>query len=169
MKRMTGDKRGWAREKCRGRLDNEERERCERGDRWLLQREWQEVEGRQKKGWGSTLIFYTRQFLYTWREVSDSLLTLPFTLTLSFILCILLLLLADAALHHNGKPRLPIPAAIWNKKQTKKNFKLFNIWTLGVESCSFLPHSFSGCFPGCQGLNFSGLNQKGGGGMGKHE
>lgn len=45
-KEMTGDKQGWVREKSRGRVDNEERERRgERGDRWLLQWEWQEVDG----------------------------------------------------------------------------------------------------------------------------
>lgn len=67
----------------------------ERGDRWLLQWERQEVEGRQKKRWGSALIFHTRQFLHTWREVSDSKLS-PFTLTLSATRFILWLPLADA-------------------------------------------------------------------------
>lgn len=33
MKRMTGDKQGLAREKSRGRVDNEERERWQEGDR----------------------------------------------------------------------------------------------------------------------------------------
>lgn len=36
IKRMTGDKQGWGREKCRGRVDTEERARergSERGDR----------------------------------------------------------------------------------------------------------------------------------------
>lgn len=60
----------------------------ERDDRWLLQWEWQEVgdvEGRQKKGWESALIFHTGLFLHTWREGPDSPLIPLFTLTLSFL------------------------------------------------------------------------------------
>lgn len=58
------------------------------GDRWSLQWEWQEVEGRWKKGWGSALIFHRRQFLHTWRKFSNSKVSLyldSFCLWLYFV------------------------------------------------------------------------------------
>lgn len=51
--------------------------RNQKGDRWLLHREWKKRDGGQKKGWANALIFHTGEFLHTWREASDSKLSCP--------------------------------------------------------------------------------------------
>lgn len=96
MKRMTGDKRGWVREKCRGRVDNKERERWREG--------WQVIVAvgvtgsrRQTEERMRKCIDIPHKTVSSHLKGSLWLQTLPFTLTLSVALSILWLPLADAS------------------------------------------------------------------------
>lgn len=68
--RMTGDEQGWVwKERSGGRVDDEEAE----GWQVIVAEGVTEMAGRRKDE--QALIFYTRRFLYTWREASDSKLS----------------------------------------------------------------------------------------------
>lgn len=95
MKRMTGDKPGWVREKCRGRVDNEERERWRGGWQVIVAvgvtGSRRQTEERMKKS-----IDIPHKTVSSHLRGSLWLQTLPFTLSLSMALSILWLPLADA-------------------------------------------------------------------------
>lgn len=126
MKRMTGDKRGWAWGRCGWRVDNEEKERWREGWQVIVAvgvtGSRRKTEERMRK-----CIDIPHEAVSSQLKESLWRLTLPFTLTLCYSLSILWLPLANASALRWGKTKNGYNI---NHTKPKKYQYIYNIWSM---------------------------------------